>query len=119
MVHLLVAAALALPVPRYQVARARTPVTIDGKLDDAAWKGAAAVRFLFPWDKQTGAKQATTARLLWDERHLYLAYDCEDADVVAHHLRRDDPTYEDDAVEIFINPDPGQRFYYGLEMNAR
>ena len=33
---------------------------------------------------------------------------------------RDDPTYRDDAVEIFINPKPSQTgAYFGLEMNAR
>src|SRR5262252_467901 len=32
----------------------------------------------------------------------------------------DDPTYLDDAVEIFINPKPSQTsIYFGLEMNAR
>jgi hypothetical protein len=31
----------------------------------------------------------------------------------------DDPTYRDDAVEIFINPNPRQEVvYYGFEMNA-
>jgi hypothetical protein len=36
------------------------------------------------------------------------------------HLNRDDPTYQDDAVEIFINPKPSQTgLYFGLEMNAR
>src|SRR2546422_11568389 len=48
-----------------------------------------------------------------------IGYDCEDADIVAHYTERDDPTYKDDAVEIFINPDPLQTFYYGMEMNAR
>jgi hypothetical protein len=34
--------------------------------------------------------------------------------------QHDDPTYQDDAVEIFINPDPKQEvLYYGFEMNAR
>jgi hypothetical protein len=75
--------------------------------------------FQFPWDQQTGAKQKTVARLLWDNDYLYLGYDCEDTDVVAFYQERDDPTYKDDAVELFINPDPGQNFYYGLEMNAR
>ncbi len=38
----------------------------------------------------------------------------------ARFLQRDDPTYRDDAVEIFINPDPKQEaVYYGFEMNAR
>jgi hypothetical protein len=107
------------PVPRYEVKRAAGPVVVDGKLDDAAWRSAGTIVFQFPWEQQTGAKQKTVARLLWDDDNLYVGYDCEDADVVAHYLNRDDPTYKDDAVEIFINPDPNQHFYYGMEMNAR
>lgn len=107
------------PVPRVEVKRARSPVAVDGKLDEAAWRDAVPVRFVFPWEQQTGAKQGTVARLLWDKDALYVGYNCEDADVTARHERYDDPTYEDDAVEIFINPDPAQGFYFGLEMNAR
>jgi hypothetical protein len=59
-------------------------------------------------------------RLLWDDRFLYAAYDCEDRDIVAQFLERDDPTYRDDAVELFLNPKPSQTgVYFGLEMNAR
>jgi hypothetical protein len=107
------------PIPTYQVQRASRPIVVDGKLDDSAWKAAATVEFLFPWSFQTGAKQKTRARLLWDDNFLYVGYDCEDTDIVAHYTERDDPTYKDDAVEIFINPDPAQTFYYGMEMNAR
>ena len=45
------------PVPRYEVTRASTPPTIDGKLDDAAWAAAPAVTLQFLWESQTGAKQ--------------------------------------------------------------
>ena len=55
------------PIPRYEVHRARQPIVIDGKLDDAAWKSAGIIQFRFPWDQQTGAKQKTTARLLWND----------------------------------------------------
>src|SRR5262245_28739714 len=82
-------------IPRYEVHRARSPIVVDGKLDDAAWKDAATVEFRFPWDKQTGAKQKTVARLLWNDDYLYLGYDCQDADIVAHYTERDDPTYKD------------------------
>ena len=94
---------------------------IDGKLDEAAWSQASApIALQFLWDSQTGAKQKTAARLLWDAQALYLGFDVEDADVTARFLQRDDPTYRDDAVEIFINPDPKQEaVYYGFEMNAR
>ncbi len=107
------------PVPRYEVKRADSRITVDGKLDDAAWKNANTIVFQFPWDEQTGVKQKTVARLLWDDDYLYVGYDCQDVDIIAHYLNRDDPTYKDDAVEIFINPDASQTFYYGMEMNAR
>ena len=81
---------------------------------------AAKIELIFPWDSQTGAKQKTTARLLWDASNLYVLYECEDSDITAQHTEHDDPTYLDDAVEIFINPMPSQKdVYYGLEMNAR
>ena len=108
------------PVPRYEVKRASAPPTIDGKLDEAAWAAAPAVTLQFLWDSQTGAKQKTRARLLWDAQALYVGFDADDADITAQFQQRDDPTYRDDAVEIFINPDPQQEVvYYGFEMNAR
>jgi len=109
------------PLPRYEVKRASSAPTIDGKLDEAAWGQASApIGLQFLWDSQTGAKQKTAARLLWDAQALYIGFDVDDADITARFLQRDDPTYRDDAVEIFINPDPKQEaVYYGFEMNAR
>ena len=108
------------PVPRYEVRRTSAPVTIDGRLDEAAWSSTPAVTLQFLWESQTGAKQATRARLLWDAQALYAGFDADDADITAQYEQRDDPTYRDDAVEIFINPNPRQEaVYYGFEMNAR
>ena len=109
------------PMPRYEVKRASSPITVDGKLDDAAWAGASpAVTLQFLWDSQTGAKQETHARVSGTPRHFYVGFDADDADINARFEQRDDPTYQDDAVEIFINPDPKQEaLYYGFEMNAR
>ena len=107
------------PVPRYEVKRAPSAITVDGKLDDKAWAAANQIELIFPWAAQTGAKQKTTARLLWDDNNLYVSYECEDTDITVTHTQHDDPTYLDDAVEIFINPLPSQTsVYYGLEMNA-
>jgi Domain of unknown function (DUF1083). len=106
------------PVPKTEVKRASSRIVVDGKLSDEAWKAAEPVTLLFPWE-QRGAKQKTLVRLLWDDEYLYVAYDCEDEDITALFDQRDDPTYRDDAVEIFLNPKPQQSFYYGLEMNAR
>lgn len=107
------------PVPAYEVHRAKIAPRIDGKLDDAAWQTAKPVVFVFPWADQTGKQQQTTARLTWDNDNLYIAYECEDDDITAIYARHDDPTYKDDAVEIFIAPPGVKNLYLGLEMNAR
>jgi hypothetical protein len=109
------------PLPKYEVKRATSPIVIDGKLDDKAWAAANTTELTFPWESQTGAKQKTVARLLWDDENLYVSYECEDADITAQFTQRDDPTWRDDAVEIFINPLPDRQTnaYIGLEMNAR
>lgn len=107
------------PLPTYEVHRTKAAPRIDGQLDDAAWQAAKAVTFVFPWASQTGKKQKTVARLTWDSDNLYVAYECEDSDITALHSRHDDPTYKDDAVEIFIAPPGVKNLYIGLEMNAR
>jgi hypothetical protein len=107
------------PIPTYEVHRAKIAPRIDGKLDDAAWQAAKPVTFVFPWTDQTGKKQKTVARLTWDSENLYVAYECEDSDITAVYTQHDDPTYKDDAVEIFIAPPGVKNLYLGLEMNAR
>ena len=108
------------PRPRYEVKRASSGIQVDGKLDEKAWQAADPLVLIFPWESQTGAKQKTTVRVLWDDQNLYIGYTCEDADITAQFTERDDPTYRDDAVEAFINPRPSQTdVYLGLEMNAR
>src|SRR5436190_11638025 len=82
------------PIPRYEVKRASSPITIDGKLDEAAWTGASpAVTLQFLWDNQTGAKQATHARVVWDAQAFYIGFDADDADINARFQNHDDPTY--------------------------
>jgi hypothetical protein len=107
--------------PRYEVRRAAAPVTIDGHVNADEWSQASpAFEFIFPWDVQTGAKQKTRARLLWDDTSLYIAYQVEDTDITAQFTERDAPVYRDDTVEIFLNVLPSQTVaYYGIEVNVR
>ncbi len=108
------------PLPRYEVKRANSRINVDGKLTDKAWEDAPAIELIFPFEQQTGKKQKTRVRLLWDDEALYAGYDCDDEDITAQHVDRDAPTYMDDAVELFLNPKPSQEpAYFGMEMNAR
>ena len=108
------------PIPEAVVHRASGKIAVGGELNEADWKQAPVLELGFPWESQTGAKQKTRVRLLWDDNNLYLGYECEDTDITAQYEKRDDPTYSDDAVEAFINPRPAQTdVYFGFEMNAR
>ncbi|MDA0747315.1 MAG: carbohydrate-binding family 9-like protein [bacterium] len=103
----------------YTVYRAGTPITVDGRLDEPAWNAAPDVgAFVFPW-YESGKKEQTVAKLLWDDEHLYVSYICEDAHISASHTERDSAVYRDDCVEVFFAPNPDRpQSYFNIEMNV-
>ncbi len=111
--------AAAQPLPRYDIFRAAGRITIDGKLDEPAWRQAPpAGDFHFNWWKE-GEKEQTVAKILWDDNYLYVGYYCHDKHIAAEVTERHGPVSLDDAVEIFLSPNPAKsRNYYGYEMNA-
>ena len=111
--------ALAQNLPRYDIYRAPAPITIDGKLDEPAWRQAPAVGdFHFNWWKE-GTKEATVAKLLWDDDNLYVSFYCHDKNISADVVKRHGPVSRDDSVEAFISPNTDKiRNYYGFEINV-
>jgi hypothetical protein len=64
------------------------------------------------------AVQRTHARLCWDDLALHVRFDCEDRDAWGTYSRRNDPIYEEEAVELFLAPgeaDPAR--YFELEVS--
>ncbi len=107
--------------PRYMVRRVTraTAPKIDGRLDDAAWQTAASMGpFHFAWWTK-GRKEQTDARMVWDDRNLYVAYRCTDAHISAVFTKHDEPVYKDDCVELFTSPHVDHRDnYFNIEMNV-
>ena len=106
-------------VPEYTLYRAAAPLAIDGKLDEPEWFAAPSVgEFVFPW-WQSGKKERTSAKLLWDDEYLYLAFVCEDAHITARHTERDGKIPEDDCVELMLTPDADRpHVYFNIEFNV-
>ena len=106
-------------LPQQDVFRASTPIVIDAKLDEAAWRQAPAVgEFHFNWWKE-GPKEQTVAKLLWDDENLYVGFYCHDKHISAEVVARHGPVSRDDCVEVFISPSAAKpRNYYGFEINA-
>jgi uncharacterized repeat protein (TIGR03806 family) len=96
------------PKDTFECRWADTPIVIDGKLDDAAWKHAEVIdSFFLPWlkDKARPVGTATKARLLWDREHLYFAAEMEDIDVAEN----------DDQLFLFLKPAIDKPGYYEFQ----
>ncbi|HEY0552790.1 MAG TPA: carbohydrate-binding family 9-like protein [Thermoanaerobaculia bacterium] len=50
------------------------------------------------------AAQQTRGRLCWDDLALHVRFDCEDRDAWGTYRRRNDPIYQEEAVEVFLAP---------------
>jgi len=91
---------------------------IDGSLDDEAWRDAAPVTFRLHNDSGE-PRFKTTARLLYDANFLYVAFECEDTRILARMEQRDDPIFDEEVVEVFIDPDSDEVTYYEFEVSPR
>jgi len=102
-------------VARYDARRARGPIAVDGRLDEADWKAAPrSPRFS---DLVRGAPgiHDTRAAVLWDDEHLYVAYWVEEPFVEGTLTERDSLIYKNNDVELFV---AGRDAYYELEINS-
>ncbi|GHG74131.1 carbohydrate-binding family 9-like protein [Comamonas sp. JC664] len=103
-------------LPEYSVPRVSQPPTLDGVLDDAAWKQASPVVLRRSFDG-SAARLRTEARLVHDGTSLYVAFDVEDPDVWGTLRKRDDPIYEEEVVEVFLDANADGRTYNELQVS--
>jgi hypothetical protein len=106
-----------LDISRYTVKRAVGPIRLDGVLDESSWKTATGTGPFLLNDGTGLPATKTEARMLWDDQNLYFAFECEDTDIFATMKVRDQHLWEEEVVEIFIDPDNDQQNYIELEIN--
>ncbi len=112
----LTASAQAPPPPAYEVFRAGEPIRVDGRLDEAAWAKAPAMKFVNNLDGSPNPL-GTEARILYDDRFLYFAFRLADENIWATMRRRDEHLWEEEVVEVFVQADPRHPSYIELEVN--
>lgn len=104
----------------YTAFRARQPIKIDGDLDKEEWNHV-------PWTDYFGAiaggpryfeDKPSRVKLLWDDEYLYIAAELTEPDLWATMTERNSPLYNDNAFEIFIDPDGDTHNYFEFECNA-
>jgi len=104
-------------LPVYEVAKTRTPIKVDGKLDEPAWEKAASMGKFTLTANGADAPVETEAKIVYDDKFLYFAFRCPDKNIVAQLKERDAGLWEEEVVEVFLQADPGQRSYIELEVN--
>ena len=103
-----------------------TAVRLDGKLDDAAWKDAAdtsAFVNVRTGEPDTKSPVQGSAKLLWDDKWLYLGAEVKDQDVVGgfDKKQKDPHLWTKDCVELMVDPDGNgdNKVYYEIQINPQ
>lgn len=104
------------PRKRYVARMIKQPIKLDGKLDDAAWSEAASTGPFVNTLTGAAAEQKTEAKLLWDNKFLYVAFDNSDTDIWAKLNKRDDKLWTEEAIELMIDADGNGKSYVELQV---
>ncbi|MGV3613979.1 MAG: carbohydrate-binding family 9-like protein [Fimbriimonas sp.] len=113
-------ALIAMTPKTYVAPRAATPLTLDGRLADAQWQAA-------PWtddfvdiegDAKPKPRFRTRAKMMWDDRYLYIGAHLEEPHVWGTLTEHDSVIFHDNDFEVFLDPDGDHHRYVELEINA-
>ncbi len=97
-----------------RVPRAHGEIVVDGVLDEASWQTAAVLPLLPSMGTGT-LTRPTTALLLWSPDALFLAFRAVDPDPFSPYTKDDEPLYDSEALEIFIDADGDADEYVELQ----
>lgn len=108
-------------VPRHYVCyKTPQPIVMDGLLNEPAWEKAAWTEYFLDIEGPQKPKPlfATRAKMLWDDKYLYVAAYLEEPHVWATLKERESVIFYDPDFEVFIDPDGDTHHYLEYEMNA-
>jgi len=115
----------------YTIYQTETPIKIDGKLDDHAWRDAQPSPVFAELETGKPALYPVRARMLWDDQYLYIAFEVNDPNVWGKKIVRDVPMagdstskitmlntprghwgpYRENFVKVYFDPDRDGRNY--------
>jgi hypothetical protein len=87
---------------------------VDGKLASPVWMTCPELKLGQPMSDEIGDLKAT-ARVVFTDTHLYVAWECLEPDtsgLKTEAVDRDDDAWNDDSVELFIAPGPDADGYH-------
>jgi len=104
-------------IPEANAPRATGEITLDGILDEADWDQATVTeRFVRTMDGLPG-EPVVTARLMWNDDSLLVAFEVRDDFLKCTLEGHDAHLWEQDAVELMIDPDGDGEGYFELQVS--
>ncbi len=104
---------------QYTIRRIERPAPLTGDATEGPWAMADSFEIdQYPW-YETGAKQNTVGRLLYDDEAIYAQFQCTDRHISASVTDLNGPVCMDSCVEMFatIDPEHGPE-YFNIEINC-
>lgn len=70
-------------------------------------------------DTVTGAPpvEGTQVRACWSKLGFHVRFECEDSEVISDYTKRDEPLYEQDVVELFLDEEGTGNQYLEIEVS--
>lgn len=104
----------------YVCYRATSPVTVDGRLDDGAWRDAQWTDDFvdIEGDKKPRPALRTRAKMLWDDSYFYIGAELVEPHLWATITQHDAVIFHENDFEFFIDPNGDNHEYYEFEINA-
>jgi hypothetical protein len=94
-------------------------IKADGKMDEKEWADApSSGDFVRTMDAQP-AEQKTSAKVLWDDKFVYVGFVNEDKDIWTTLDKHDDKLWTQEADEMFIDADGDGKTYVELQVNPK
>ena len=104
-----------------QAVRAETPPVIDGKLTDSCWTKVNPVTDFVNYYSDRPATYQSIARVCHDDTRLYIGVKClmpKGVKPIGRETTHDTYIFQDDIVEIFVDPGRKQEDFYQMVVSA-
>lgn len=110
---------LAVP-PRYNLLKIADTLQIDGQAKEAAWSKAA---WIAPFKHIVDGSimqrpEETRVKMLWNDEYLYLYVEFKEQHLWATLQQHDSGIFQENAFEVFIDPDGDNQHYLEFQINA-
>ncbi len=103
-------------LPLYVCKKINSDFPLTGKLDHPLWQQSVPVPLV---DAITGkpGRYKTEVHLLYSDNYLYVGFYCEDDYIWGTVTERDGPIYDEECIEVFLNPADTKHQYYEINLS--